>query len=90
MIARDPAVAAVAVFGIPDRKWGEQVTALVVPRAGQKIDADRLRDAVRAAKGAVHVPKAIHSRDDLPKTGLGKPDKIAMRRLYSDGDPSAE
>ena len=90
VIARDPAVSAVAVFGIPDRKWGEQVTALVVPRAGQEIEADRLRDAVRAAKGAVHVPKAIHIADELPKTGLGKPDKVAMRRLYSEGEPSAE
>lgn len=90
VIARDAAVAAVAVFGIPDRKWGEQVTALVVPRAGHEINADRLRDAVREAKGAVHVPKAIHIKDELPKTGLGKPDKVAMRRLYSEGDPSAE
>ena len=94
VIARDAAVAAVAVFGLPDPKWGERVTALVVPRAGHDIDAERLRDAVRAAKGAVHVPKAIHITDDLPKTGLGKPDKVAMRRIYSEGGsegaPSAE
>ena len=66
------------------------MTALVVPRVGQHIDAERLRDAVRAAKGAVHVPKAIHVADELPKTGLGKPDKVAMRRIYSEGEPSAE
>lgn len=84
IMARDPAVSSVAVFGTPDRKWGERVTALLVPRAGCDVDPDRLRAAVREAKGPVHVPKAIFTTDALPKTGLGKPDKVAMRRLYAE------
>ena len=43
-------VAMVAVVGVPDDKWGEAVTAVVVPREGAKPNADELIDLVKAAQ----------------------------------------
>ena len=79
VLATHPAVAAVAVVGVPHEKWGEAVHAVVVWRAGQTADWGELADRVRAKKGAIHVPKYFHAVDQLLTTGLGKVDKKAIR-----------
>lgn len=79
VLAAHPAVAAVAVVGVPHPKWGEAVHAVVVWRPGQNAPWAELSEWVRAQKGAIHVPKAFHAVDQLLTTGLGKVDKKAIR-----------
>jgi fatty-acyl-CoA synthase len=85
VIARHPAVAQVGVIGTPDEKWGEAVTAIVVLRPGaeltDEVDAE-IKQLVKDAKGAVQAPKQVIATDALPLTGLGKPDKKALRAQY--------
>ncbi len=85
VIAADPAVASVAVVGVPDDKWGESVKACVVPREGRTVDADELIARVKEALGSVHAPKSVDVIDAIPLTGLGKPDKKALRARYWEG-----
>ncbi len=80
VLSTHPAVAAVAVVGVPHDKWGEAVHAVVVWRAGQSADWGELAEQVRAKKGAIHVPKYFHAVDHLLTTGLGKVDKKAIRQ----------
>ena len=74
-----PAIAAAAVYGIPDEKWGEQVTAAVVLKPGATADERTLIEHVKQLKGPVQAPKVVHLVDSLPQTAVGKIDKRALR-----------
>ncbi|QOV98069.1 AMP-binding protein [Rhodococcus pyridinivorans] len=82
VISSHPAVASVAVVGVPDTKWGEAVKACVVLRDGQSVPVEELIEKVRAAKGSVHAPKSVDFLDALPLTPLGKLDKKTLRASY--------
>jgi fatty-acyl-CoA synthase len=79
VITAHPGVATAAVYGLPDDRWGEAVTAAVVPKAGRQLVAAELIDSVRATKGSVAAPKHLIFLEELPLTAVGKPDKKALR-----------
>lgn len=72
-------VAMCAVVGVPDDKWGEAVTAVVVARQGTRPNADELIGLVKAKKGSAHAPKHVQFVKELPMTGVGKVDKKVLR-----------
>src|SRR5699024_7681468 len=80
-----PQVAAAAVYGVPDPRWGEAVTTTVVRRPGTSVTADDLRAHVRDLRGPVLTPRTIHFADALPLTALGKVDKKALRARHAAG-----
>ena len=92
VVAEHPAVAQVCVVGTPDDKWGEAVTAVVVLRADAARDeaavaemTAQVQAAVKDRKGSVQAPKQVVVVESLPLTGLGKPDKKAVRaRFWAD------
>ena len=75
-------VAMVAVVGVPDDKWGEAVTAVVVPRDGATPSADELINLVKSRKGSAHAPKQIEFVTALPMTGVGKVDKKVLKARF--------
>jgi fatty-acyl-CoA synthase len=75
-------VAMCAVVGVPDDKWGEAVTAVVVAREGTRPDPDELIALVKARKGSAHAPKQVQFVKELPMTGVGKVDKKVLRARF--------
>ena len=73
------AVAACAVIGCPDQEWGEQVVAVVVPRAEQNIDSAEIVEFCRAQLAAYKVPRRVIVADELPSNALGKIQKAKLR-----------
>jgi len=81
VIYTHPAIREVAVFGIPDPKWGEIVKAVVVPKAGATLTADELVAYCRRSLANFKVPRSIQfSETELPKSGSGK----ILKRLLRD------
>jgi fatty-acyl-CoA synthase len=85
VLSRHADVAMVAVVGVPDEKWGEAVTAVVVARQGARPDADELINLVKARKGSAHAPKHIKFVTELPMTGVGKVDKKVLKAGFWTG-----
>jgi len=79
VLATHPDVAVVAVIGIPDDKWGEAVTAIIVPKPGTEPAETELIDLVKRHKGSIHAPKQVKFVRELPMTGVGKVDKKQLR-----------
>src|SRR5260370_37435528 len=80
VIYRHPAVREVWVFGIPDRKWGEIVKAVVVLKPGKTLTADELIAYCRRSLANYKIPRSIQfSETELPKSGSGKILKRVLR-----------
>ena len=78
-----PAVREAAVFGIPDPKWGELVTACVVLKPEMNLNSDDLIAHCRRSLANYKVPRRIEfSATELPKSGSGKILKKVLRERF--------
>ncbi|MFD4196821.1 class I adenylate-forming enzyme family protein [Amycolatopsis thermoflava] len=72
VLFRHPAVAEVAVVGVPDVEWGETVAAAVVFHKGHKAEPDELRAWVKERLRSSRAPSIVVERDALPYSETGK------------------
>jgi fatty-acyl-CoA synthase len=84
VITSHPAVKEVAVIGIPDEKWGELVTALVVTDGSDVTEADIIAHCRQSLAG-YKCPKRVELRTDLPRTATGKLQKFKLREPFWEG-----
>ena len=83
MIYRLPAVSEVAVIGLPDPKWVEAVTAVIVLKAGQSLSEAEVMAHCNQHMATFKVPKRVVFADALPKNPSGKLLKRELRTLYA-------
>jgi fatty-acyl-CoA synthase len=88
VLTSHPAVREVAVIGIPDEKWGELVTALVVTD-GSAVSAGELITHCRESLAGYKCPKRVEFVDTLPRTATGKLQKFKLREPFWAGHERA-
>lgn len=82
VLLRHPAIAGVAIVGMPDARLGERGCAFVVPREGQKVDLPMLQtylDEMKVAKP--FWPERVEVLDKLPQTASGKIQRFVLKQI---------
>lgn len=88
-LSTHPAVAQVAVIGVPDARWGEAVMACVICHERAALDEGSLITHARSILAAYKVPKRIVFMDSFPLVPSGKISKKDLRAPYWDGQERA-
>ncbi|TCW81085.1 AMP-binding protein [Burkholderia sp. SRS-46] len=81
---RHPKIQSAQVFGVPDAKYGEEVCAWIVLRAGEQMSEDDLRAFCNGQIAHYKIPRYIRFVDELPMTVTGKVQKFIMRQRMID------
>ena len=80
-----PEVEECAVIGLPDREWGERVTAFIVPRPGHSVVPEELRSFLKSCLSPFKVPKEYVAVSELPKSAAGKILKRQLKKQFLEG-----
>jgi acyl-CoA synthetase (AMP-forming)/AMP-acid ligase II len=81
------AVRDVAVIGLPDSRWGERVTAVVVAWPDKAVTADALVELARSRLARFKAPREVVFVDELPRNATGKVLKQVLRERLAHPEP---
>ena len=81
---RHPKILDVSIVGVPDPVMGEVVMAFVIPRAGETLEPDEVRDFARGQIANFKVPRHVEIVGEFPLTGSGKVQKFKQKAYAID------
>ncbi|MBA7586507.1 Long-chain-fatty-acid--CoA ligase [subsurface metagenome] len=89
LVASHPKVKEVGVVGVPDRKWGEAIKAVVVPVEGVEPSKELEQELIEHCRGNIASykrPKSVDfiKAEDMPRTATGKIMRRGIRAWYKE------
>ncbi|MHB1504447.1 MAG: AMP-binding protein [Acidimicrobiales bacterium] len=84
LYAAEPRIAEVVVIGLPHERWGEAITAVVIPREGEVLVGEEVLATAKQRLAGFKVPKAVIVAGELPRTSTGKVQKHVLREKLGD------
>lgn len=81
VIFNHPLVSDVAVFGVPDDYWGEEIVAWIIFYQGRRVSAEEIRDFCGSSLAHFKIPRYIQFVKEFPMTVTGKVQKFRMREM---------
>ncbi len=85
VLTRFPGIAEVAVIGIPDKRWGEAVKAVVVAKDGETLSESDIIEYAREHIARFKCPKSVDFADSIPRNPSGKILQKELRAPYWEG-----
>ena len=82
VIYTHPAVSEVAVIGVPDKKWGEAVKAVIILKQGKHITEEEIIELCKRNLASYKKPRTVKFVKNLPRTPTGKILKRKLREQY--------
>ena len=79
-----PAIQDVQVFGVPDKKYGEEICAWIIPMVGNNVSLDDVRSYCDGQIAHYKIPKYVKVVIEFPMTVTGKPQKFLMRESMTE------
>jgi len=86
VLGQHPMVSECVVFGIPDRKWGEALTAAVEVRPGSDVSGEEIAAFVKERLDSVKTPKMVHIVNELPRSPVGKVLRREAKVMFTPAD----
>ena len=82
VLSDHPGIVSAAVIGLPDNKWGERVTAVIVTETSQSLSADEVIELCQQSLSGYKVPRQVEFTTSLPVGPTGKVLKRELRSKY--------
>jgi len=76
-----PKISDIQIYGVPDRKYGEQVMAAVILKKGVEMTEDEVKEFCRGKIANYKIPKYVKFVDGYPMTASGKIQKFKLREM---------
>jgi fatty-acyl-CoA synthase len=76
----------VAVYGVPDERWGEVGKASIVPRDQTQKNPQEVLEFLEGKVGRFKIPKYVEFVDELPRTATGKIQKYLLAEKFKKGE----
>jgi fatty-acyl-CoA synthase len=86
VLMRHPAVAGVAVIGVPHEKWGETVCAVIEPKPGATVDEAEIIAFCTEHLARYKKPTSVRVVEEIPRTASGKAQKFILREQLVGGE----